>query len=179
MSNESINNCVRNIVSQANELTKKELNARSASKVEPTVKTKVEPTVEAKVEPAAELKYAPSKMEQSNKTAEPAKSDKTSTIKSDQHESITIIQTKPVSNSRTAIKFDSNNNNLPPQDASLKEHSTAGDRAPQSTDEIDKQTPVKNKQLNGDDLAAVKVKQEALPEIELIIRVSLEFSQIT
>lgn len=182
MSNESINNCVRHIVNQANELTKKELYGRSASKVE----SKVEPKAEPKVEP----KCAVSKMEESNKTTDPVKlkSDKTSTNKSDQHESITIIQTKPVPNSKTAIKFDANNN-VPCPDANnnLKEHSTAVSPS-ESTDEIDKQQApveaptkaptkapaVKNKQLNGDDLPVDKVKQqEALPEIELIIRVSV------
>ena len=168
MSNESINNCVRTIVNQANELAKRELNGRSAPEAEPKIESKVEPNCAA------------SKMEESNKSAEPVqpKNDKTSTNKSDQHESITIIQTKPAPNSRPAIKFDANNNLAPQEATGPKADSTATTPQNESTDEIDKQTPVKNKQVNGDDMPAEKVKQEELPEIELIIRVSFSCSPI-
>lgn len=175
MSNESINNCVRNIVNQANELTKKELNGRSEPKVES--KCAASKMQESNKPVESNKSTESNRSTESNKTVEsvkPSSDHKASTNKSDQHESITIIQTKPAPNSRTAIKFDANNN-LPPQ-SDLKQHATESSApSKKSTDETDKPASVKAKQLNGDDLPAEKVKQEELPEIELIIRVSFSF----
>lgn len=172
MSNESINNCVRHIVNQANELTKKQANGRSevdskcaADKMNESNKP-AEPKPVESVKPVESAKPAESNKCTESKSGESAKSDHKAN-KSDQHESIKIIQTKPAP--RTAPRFDVNNN-LPPQN-DLK---ATENGAPKSTDETDKAS-VKAKQLNGDDLPAEKAKQQELPEIELIIRVSFSF----